>query len=727
MTLRLWSWTLLAAAFALGWTAFPEGTYGIYPRGDGSFAAWTWEALFAWSWPGDLSPFNPFAGAGSLLLPTLPWLSPGAWALLLPVPEPWRGALSYAGHVLPLTLALIWALRGFGLARAVAALGAALYLLLILPPFARLFVPLNWAAILPVELVIGLWALLALGIFARLDRPGGWRRLPLFWLCVLAAVASQPMTIVTWLPVLGIAGLALLIGGGRAALPVRLTALAGTVAGLWGLGWRDYLDSTASLSARAVLHPPPAAPAGAALDPQTWIDLARTVDLCHLPHAEQVLICPALIPNAPIGAVHGLALLAGLWLGWRRRGAIRGLGLGMAGLIIGLHAYHLAGAVSLFGRLHVLSTPFIAFPAYLFYGALLAAAGEPLWRRLPRWSAPSLAAGLLASVVVMALQPGLLRLIGVTPARIAHITPFTRPAPSAGPIITQLRAETAIHPGAPFRGWVAVLAGAPGGWIAPALGHLGSAGRVGDLEAGRELLFETFGNRFAEDDLWRFGIPTFDEYAQWVSRPIQAVTQALLMAPGDAVQISYLRALRHHPPALARLGIRFIVIDRALDDPGLRLITQEVGRHGHGLWLYEVTGWQGASVPDRLTSAPDAAGILATLRAAGPDLPRLAVLDTPPPPGGPVHDIAMTLIRDGLHLRARAMGAGTVLLPIQFSHCWQARGSGAAGVSLRRANLAQTLVHFAGEIDIDLTLEFGPLNMGCRLRDATDLDRLGVP
>src|SRR5690349_10758311 len=74
--------------------------FGMYGNIDGEWAAWNLQALFGWSAPFDLSPFNPFAGMGSLLLPNLPWLNPGAWPLGLPIPQDLQYAGSYAIYFL---------------------------------------------------------------------------------------------------------------------------------------------------------------------------------------------------------------------------------------------------------------------------------------------------------------------------------------------------------------------------------------------------------------------------------------------------------------------------------------------------------------------------------------------------------------------------------------------------------------------------------------------------
>jgi len=77
---------------------------------------------------------------------------------------------------------------------------------------------------------------------------------------------------------------------------------------------------------------------------------------------------------------------------------------------------------------------------------------------------------------------------------------------------------------------------------------------------------------------------------------------------------------------------------------------------------------------------------------------------------------------------ASSPGTSTLLLPVQFSHCFRLVGDPTQDVRMLRANLIHTLLIFRGELDVRLKWEFSFWrNSHCRWEDAEDARTLGLP
>ena len=82
----------------------------------------------------------------------------------------------------------------------------------------------------------------------------------------------------------------------------------------------------------------------------------------------------------------------------------------------------------------------------------------------------------------------------------------------------------------------------------------------------------------------------------------------------------------------------------------------------------------------------------------------------------------LVAISDGYHLTASAPGRAMLVLPVQFSHCWQIEnGSDFVAPRIFRANIVQTGILFKDSVDVRLRFEFEPWRASCRLQDARDL------
>lgn len=290
-----------------------------------------------------------------------------------------------------------------------------------------------------------------------------------------------------------------------------------------------------------------------------------------------------------------------------------------------------------------------------------------------------------------------------------------------------------MKPGAPFRGYAATVFDAPDGLMRKA-----SSSDRSDINSAmtyltaRQTLRESFGSTFQEMDLWNNGIPTFEEYGQWVSQQIFSFHRDLLAAPQDKIDArgSILHVYRFRPLLLRALGVRFVIADGTLTDPLIELVMTETGKAGAAINLYEIKGANvGQFSPTQVTWVGDYPAAVSAV-AGETDFERRAILLGPPRPLPglvPASAAKLVAISDGYQLSATAAGTAMLLLPVQFSHCWRADVSGTSEEpQLLRANILQTGVLFKGSLDISLRFDFEPWRAACRHEDVSDLTRFGI-
>ena len=86
---------ITAGVILCGLRIVPDILYGMYANVDGKWMSWNHRSILEWSSFLDFGPYSPFAGTGSLFLPNLPWLNPGALALGIPAPIEYKHLFSY--------------------------------------------------------------------------------------------------------------------------------------------------------------------------------------------------------------------------------------------------------------------------------------------------------------------------------------------------------------------------------------------------------------------------------------------------------------------------------------------------------------------------------------------------------------------------------------------------------------------------------------------------------
>jgi len=309
---------------------------------------------------------------------------------------------------------------------------------------------------------------------------------------------------------------------------------------------------------------------------------------------------------------------------------------------------------------------------------------------------------------------------------IKHIAPARTDTVRREPITSHIAQETSLDLDRPLRGYTATF------W-SPAVNAIDDTGLAARSPVFRYIYARghfagKYGTTFTEMDLWRAGIPTFEEYGQWVSRQAQLLVKGLLDDTGIPNDLRFLRIYKLDLDIMRALGIRFLITDLKIDDdPRLVLRMKQSAPYAFSVHLYEIER------PNLATYSPTqpilekmhAPSILARMAASAKELDRIVfVHDALQGPFTPARHSSMTLKRDGYRVSAEADGRSLLLLPIQFSHCLTLADhvGGDFRPRLHRANLIQTLVLFEGRLDATIAFDFGFFGNGaCRLRDGRDV------
>lgn len=224
--------------------------------------------------------------------------------------------------------------------------------------------------------------------------------------------------------------------------------------------------------------------------------------------------------------------------------------------------------------------------------------------------------------------------------------------------------------------------------------------------------------------LWYFNIPTLSEYSQYISPTLYYVASRLLARPGDKQVRNHILYTSANGKLLQALGVRYIIADHHLQT-GELVVTLPV-EEGISLYLYELP-WPniGNYSPTRVIKVADAAAALALLQKNF-NYRQTAIVTT-----GEEQQFAESVnaaiypIKNGIRIEANSNQLAASLLPIQYSNCFVPKfGSQPESFSLQRANIAQMLVIFKGELKVDLTFENNFLNSSCRMQDLTEVQKL---
>lgn len=405
----------------------------------------------------------------------------------------------------------------------------------------------------------------------------------------------------------------------------------------------------------------------------------------------------------------GGALLAAV----REKGRLRQAAVGFLFFIALLQLVFLVGTVAdvtwrgpSAAYLDMFALPFYAvFGAYLVLGCWCETS-----QRRPR------------AIATLSLAPWAVLLTLHTPYAIPTFhqqNPFRWP-PRETAITRFLKVEVGLREGEPFRGRVASIAGTdfePEYANAPLISQHNYDGAVAYYT----------GNEHRYFGLWYYDIPTLILDNQFSSPFAHALISRLFSHRHEKHVRQLTTITRFDARLYAMLGIRFVITDRAL--PGLSstmsLVVTPEAPQKWTLHIYEVpqakTAGYWSARPMQAASSREAMLWMASSDTHEADAAIYEPIASPLVAG---KSSEIRVLRDRLVVSAESAGTSLLVLPLEFSHCFEATFAAGSSGSLLRANINQSALLFSGRVEVDLRYRFSPWHFRCRFRDIADARKL---
>jgi hypothetical protein len=555
-----------------------------------------------------------------------------------------------------------------------------------------------------------------------------------FIACLFIAFASAPMFNLVFVPVYAALWILLAFSTqvDRSALPLRIGLILFTAVAFSIIGLPSYLSATAAVSARDNSMPAFLHPGMALLTMDYWIGLISRFSTCS-DQQGHFLIC---ISKTPVAWVQIAALLGGGVMIAVDHGRRRALAMTVVAMIALLHFYFLITLDGVLGPLHIVGYTYVYWTLFpLLFGvavAGIATAVRLVLRNhlsIARWT-PAVANCGISIVLLMIF----IHVISVRQPRMAGegvlgFRPIAHAGVRKGAIHQYLEEHVALTPGSEFRGYVGLYLGADDGFMRKLNPLPNGAVAHETYVHAREILAANFGNMFQLTDLWNSNIPTFEDYGQWLTKQMFMFNSDLLAGDQDFVDA---RGVATHiykfvPNLLALLGVRYVVSDGTLNSSSVTEVLRETSTAGT-LRLYEIHDVNlGNFSPTKVVtvdSYDDAVSQLQELQ--GRDT--VVLLGSLPLRSTAVsaQEARLTVEKGGYRINARSPGTSLLVLPVQFSHCWQLVARPESKAAIFRANIIQTGIYFQGNLDADLRFGFGLTNSTCRRQDAEDMGKYSL-
>jgi len=356
-----------------------------------------------------------------------------------------------------------------------------------------------------------------------------------------------------------------------------------------------------------------------------------------------------------------------------------------------------------------------AVPLYSLFGGYLVIG---VWTHQPevrRWTPIVLAVIPWGTLLLMHNYFGL----GAERYRQSHAFPWP---PSETNITRQLQAAIALKEGEPFRGRVANIAkvteGPPEFVQVPFL-----------TQHSYDAAMSIFtGNDHRYYGMWYYNIPTLFETNQFASPFFHLLSSRLLKDPQDKDVRAHATITRFDKRLYGLLGIRFVISDHMLPDiePVERLVAMP-DRPEWTLFLYEVPE---AAVAGYWSTRPlRAAKVRVGLQwLSGEAADDFDAVVYEPVPADLVTGAASVLraFRGYLEIEAFSPGASLLVLPFEYSHCFEIGTRAGGDVRLLRANVNQAALLLSGKVRVELRYRYSIFHFTCRFADIQDARRLDL-
>jgi hypothetical protein len=713
----------------------PDGLFGMYGNVDGKWMSWNHRRIIEWSSFLNFAPYSPFSGTGSLFLPNLPWLNPGAMALGIPAPIEYKHLSSYLVYLTELTLSMYFLFLELKIERAYAFTAILLYLSFFFIPFNSISGVPTWYSLAP--FFAHQAAAMNLATLALLRFGQSTPRRNLLWglafiACLFSAFSSAPTFSLVYVPVYSVFWTALAFSSkiDRRALPFRVGLILCTLAIFSIIGLPGYLSATAAVSARDNSLPAFLHPGMALLTVDYWLGLISGFSACS-GYQGYFLIC---ISKTLVAWVQIAALLGGGVMMVLERGRRRALAITVVMMIVLLHFYYLISIDAVLGRLHIVGYHYVYWTLFPLVFCVAVAGTATIVRLalrngifvfVARWMPAVANTGISILLLVVFIDVISIRQPRMAGEGMLGFRPIAHIGVRKGAIHQYLEEHIALTPGREFRGYAGLYLGVDG--FMRKLFPLPNGAVAHETYIHARWIFgNAFGHMFQLTDLWNSNIPTFEDYGQWVTKQMFMFDSDLLAGDEDFMdrQGVATHIYMFAPKLLALLGVRYVVSDGTVSGASVTEILRETSTAGT-LRLYEIHNVNlGNFSPTKVVTANSYDGAVSEVQNLQ-DRDSVILLESPPVPSAitPAAQAHLIVEKGGYRISAQSSGNSLLILPVQFSHCWQLVAPPENKALIFRANIIQTGIYFQGNLDADLRFRFGLANSSCRRQDADDMNK----
>lgn len=227
-----------------------------------------------------------------------------------------------------------------------------------------------------------------------------------------------------------------------------------------------------------------------------------------------------------------------------------------------------------------------------------------------------------------------------------------------------------------------------------------------------------------------FNIPTLEKYSPLSSPALFALIHSALKRPIDHEVRNIFLLTKINIPLLQALGVKYIITNEQIELPSLKLVvTKFIDEKNGSLYLYNILHSNIANFsPHQFLPLNNINAFLDKVNRQQIDFSKIAYVTSDIPYKlSPLKNAAIYLISDGIHVVASASGTSAVLLPILYSHClnFSFNGEKPGIFTAQRANLAETLLIFKDNVDVNINYRYGLMKYAdCRLEDRNDLKNI---
>jgi hypothetical protein len=248
------------------------------------------------------------------------------------------------------------------------------------------------------------------------------------------------------------------------------------------------------------------------------------------------------------------------------------------------------------------------------------------------------------------------------------------------------------------------------------------------------------GNDIGQYSLRHLNVPTLDQITHNISPPFYLTVRELLTRPGIDIYERHYGGIvtQLNPRILELLGVRFLMADYDLPIGAHRLswdLPKEVATLMEfnrllksRIKIYELENTNlGNYSPTSVLYAKTAKEMIVAMGAKSFDGKKTLITDNLNviPNLVPVETSKMEVRIGGLNITATSRGNSVLVLPVQFSNCWNVLSGDK--VKLFRADMMLLAMEFSGHVNVELRQAFGPFGESdCRLKDLNDMTRLRV-